>query len=218
MTPSSHTSPPQPAAATPTDRARRFFKWFLDPATHILMRLGVTPNAITVFGALVSLGVGIIAATGNLTLAGIVLLITGPLDGLDGALARRIGIHSKFGAFLDSTLDRYAEVFVLFGLLIYSGDRGLLLESRLVYITLAGSLLISYTRARAESLGIDCKVGLLTRMERYLLMSATLIVQQVTIGLIVLAVLTHVTAIQRIIYVWRVMRRQPPAAKEPPPR
>jgi len=170
------------------------------------MRLGVTPNLITILGALANAGVGVLAATGNLTLAGIVFVASGLLDGLDGALARRLGIAGRFGAFLDSALDRYSEAFVLFGLLIYAGDRGMVLEERLVYITLVGSLLISYTRARAEGLRVECRVGLLTRMERYLLMAAMLITGQVTIGLVILAVLTHFTAFQRILHVRRIMR------------
>ena len=212
--PPSQPSSPYLAPATVSDRARRFFRWFLDPAAGLLMRLGVTPNALTVFGALMSLAVGVLGATGNLMLAGLLLLGSGLLDGLDGALARRIGITSKFGAFLDSTLDRYAEAFVLLGILIYAGDRGLVLEVRLVYITLVGSLLISYTRARAEGLGIDCKVGLLTRMERFLIIVAMLILQQITIGLVILSILTHVTAVQRIVHVWRTMRRLEQVAKK----
>ena len=198
-------SKPQ-APATVTDRARRALAWLIDPAASALMRLGVTPNTITILGLLVNVLVGAILINGNLMLGGVVLLLSGLFDGLDGALARRIGITSKFGAFLDSTVDRYSEAFVLFGLLIYAGDHGMLLEQRLVFVTLVGSLLVSYTRSRAETLGVDCKVGLLTRIERFLIMSAMLIFQQLTLGLIVLAVLTHVTVLQRVTHVWRTLR------------
>jgi CDP-diacylglycerol--glycerol-3-phosphate 3-phosphatidyltransferase len=197
----------QATALTLTERARKVFQRILNPITGVLMRTPITPNALTVMGAIVNALIGFIVATGNLTLGGIVLLVSGLFDSLDGALARRIGVTSKFGAFLDSTLDRYSEAFVLLGLLVYAGDRGLVLEQRLVFVTLVGSLLISYTRARAEGLGIDCKVGLLTRMERFLILSSMLIVQQVTLGLIVLAVLTHITVIQRISHVRRSLRR-----------
>jgi CDP-diacylglycerol--glycerol-3-phosphate 3-phosphatidyltransferase len=192
---------------TITDRARRFFAGFLDPVTGVLARLGVTPNALTIFGALMNLAAGLIAASGHLTLAGIVWLAAGLFDSLDGALARRVGATGKFGAFLDSTLDRYSDAFILGGILIYAGDRSLLLETRLVFVTLVGALLISYTRARAQSLGIDCKVGLLSRLERFLIVAVMLIVQQVTVGLLALAILTHVTVIQRIIYVGSALRR-----------
>jgi len=193
--------------ATFTDRARRFFALVIEPATSMLLRAGVSPNAITVVGLLINAGVGVIIILGNLTAAGAVFLASGFFDGLDGALARRIGITSKFGAFLDSMFDRYSEAFVLFGLLVYTGDRGLLLEQRLVYFTLVGSLLVSYARARAEGLGIDCKVGLLTRLERYFITSAMLILGQVTIGLVILAILTNVTVFQRMLHVWRALHR-----------
>ena len=206
--------PTSSAPVTVTDRVRRSFRWFIDPITTILMKTGITPNTLTVMGALVNGGVGVLAATGNLTLAGIVLLVSGLFDALDGALARRIGITSKFGAFLDSTLDRYSEAFVLGGVLVYAQGRGLALEELLAYVTLAGALLISYTRARAEGLGIDCKVGLLTRMERFLILSGLLIVQQLTIGLLILAILTHVTVIQRVLHVGRTLRRIERAEKE----
>ncbi|HLF28147.1 MAG TPA: CDP-alcohol phosphatidyltransferase family protein [Anaerolineae bacterium] len=194
------------ARPTVTDRARRFFAWFINPMADALMHLGLTPNTLTCLGFLANVGVGLLAATGNLIVAGLVFFVSGLFDGLDGALARRIGVTSKFGAFLDSTLDRYSEAFVLFGVFIYSGDRGLVLEERLVYATLVGSLLISYTRARAEGLGLDCKIGLLTRFERFFLMAGMLILQQVTVGLLILSILTHLTAIQRIIHVWRATR------------
>jgi CDP-diacylglycerol--glycerol-3-phosphate 3-phosphatidyltransferase len=167
----------------------------------------VTPNMLTVFGALLQGLAGLIAASGQLTLAGLALFAFAPIDGLDGALARRLGVRSRFGAFLDSTLDRYADAAILFGLLIYTTDQQLILEQRLVFVTLVGALLISYTRARAEALGIECKIGLLSRVERYFILSATLILQQVTLGLIVLAVLTHVTVIQRVLHVYQAMQR-----------
>jgi CDP-diacylglycerol--glycerol-3-phosphate 3-phosphatidyltransferase len=192
---------------TLTDRARRFFARFITPIVDMLIRLGVTPNMVTAFGFAANVVVGVLAAAGYLTAAGIALPIFGAMDGLDGALARRLGKASKFGAFLDSTLDRYSEAVVLFGLLVYATQRGLQTEQLLVYITVVGSLMVSYTRARAEALGVDCKIGLLTRLERFVIMSAMLIFQQVTIGLLLLAVLTNLTAVQRMIYVLRMLRR-----------
>jgi CDP-diacylglycerol--glycerol-3-phosphate 3-phosphatidyltransferase len=204
---------PGTASLTFSDRARRFFGRLSEPATRLLARWGVTPNLLTVVGALANLGVGLLAASGNLALAGGLWLAAGLFDGLDGALARRTGTTSSFGAFLDSTLDRYSDAFVLTGLLWYTGDRGQLLESRLAAVALVGTLLISYTRARAESLSIACKVGLLTRLERFLLVAATLITQQVTIGLIALSILTHLTVLQRILHVRREARRLADVAK-----
>ncbi len=205
---------PGSAPVTVSDRARRFFVWFLDPATRALARLGVTPNALTVLGGVANLAVGLIAASGNLTLAGGVWLLSGLFDSLDGALARRTGSASKFGAFLDSTLDRYSDAFVLTGVMVYASDRGDVLDARLAVVALVGALLISYTRARAEGLGIDCRVGLLTRLERFLIVAAMLIIRQVTVGLIILSVLTHLTVVQRTIHVWRSLRRLERAPRE----
>ena len=203
-----------PTSLTFTDRARRGLQRVIDPIAGVLARTPVTPNALTLMGAGLNALVAWIAASGNLALAGIVLLLSGLFDSLDGALARRTGTTSKFGAFLDSTLDRYSEGMILFGMLVYASDRGMLLEQRLVYVTLVGSLLISYTRARAEGLGIDCKVGLLTRLERFLIMSAMLISGQVTLGLILLAILTHVTVLQRVLHVRNVARRSGRATQD----
>ena len=203
-----------PTSLTLTERARKGLQRVIDPIAGVLARTPVTPNALTLIGAGLNALVAWIAASGNLALAGIVLLLSGLFDSLDGALARRTGTTSKFGAFLDSTLDRYSEGLILFGLLVYASDRGLLLEQRLVYVTLVGSLLISYTRARAEGLGIDCKVGLLTRMERFLIMSAMLISGQITLGLILLAILTHVTVLQRVLHVRNVARRSGRATQD----
>ena len=207
--------PPTPGTTplTLSDRARRFFGWLSEPATRRLARWGVTPNLLTGVGALANLGVGLLAARGHLVLAGGLWLAGGLFDGLDGALARRTGTTSRFGAFLDSTLDRYSDAFVLTGLMWYAGDRGQLLEARLAVVALVGTLLSSYTRARAESQGIECKVGLLTRLERFLLVAATLITQQVTIGLIALSILTHLTVLQRILHVRREARRLADVAK-----
>ena len=205
------TSPPPPPPTTATDRARRALSRFIDPVTATLQRLGVTPNAVTVAGLFVAAGVGALAAVGSLLAAGLVFAFSAAFDGLDGSLARRIGITSKFGAFLDSTIDRYSEGLVLLGLLIYAHSRGLWPEEVLVMITLVGSFMISYTRSRAESLGVDCKVGLLTRMERYVLMTAMLLLSSfwapaLTLGLVLFAALTHFTVLQRVRHVRRTMR------------
>jgi CDP-diacylglycerol--glycerol-3-phosphate 3-phosphatidyltransferase len=205
--------PPHASPLTLSDRARRFFGRFSEPTTRLLARWGVTPNLLTLVGALANLGVGLLAASGNLVLAGGLWLAAGLFDGLDGALARRTGATSRFGAFLDSTLDRYSDAFVLTGLIWHTIDRGQSLEARLAAVALVGTLLISYTRARAESQGIECRVGLLTRLERFLLVAATLITQQVTIGLIALSILTHLTVLQRILHVRRMARRLDDAAK-----
>jgi CDP-diacylglycerol--glycerol-3-phosphate 3-phosphatidyltransferase len=175
----------------------------LQPIGRGLVKLHITANVLTFFGLLLAVGVGVTVMNGQLLLGGILMLLSGLMDALDGAVARQSGIQNRFGAFFDSTSDRYAEGFVLLGLSIYGwtlNDQRIVL---LAFVAFWGSLLISYTRARAEGLGIECKIGLFTRLERFMLISAMLIFNQVLIGLIVLAVLTHVTALQRSVHVWR---------------
>ena len=189
-----------------TDRLRPVVAIVLQPIARSLLRLGVTADTLTVFGVILSGGVGGLLADGQSVLGGVVVLLAGPLDAVDGTLARLSGVKSKFGAFLDSTSDRYAEGFVLGGLLIYGLRMHNDWVALLALLALWGSFMVSYTRSRAETLGVDCKVGLLTRMERFVLTCAMLILNQVLLGLALLAILTHLTALQRIVFVWRAMR------------
>jgi phosphatidylglycerophosphate synthase len=186
-----------------TEWARRAFKWILDPLSQFLARTGISPDLLTIMGFVLNVGVAYILSSGRFFWGGLAALGAGCFDALDGSLARRLGRVSSFGAFLDSTVDRYSESVVLLGLLIYYGRAGALVPVALVYVTMVGSLLVSYTRARAESLGIQCKEGLLTRVERVLVLIVFLVVNQMEIGLWVLAVLANVTALQRILVVWR---------------
>ena len=158
----------------------------LQPIGRWLIRLGISADAITIGGTL--------------------LILSAPLDALDGTVARLAGVTSKFGAFLDSTSDRYAEGFILIGLLIYGLTRRDDWIVVLSFVAMWGSFVVSYTRARAEGLGYECKVGLLTRFERFILIIVMLLTGWILPGLSVLAVLTHVTALQRILYVRGVMR------------
>lgn len=179
---------------------------------RFLGRLGLSPNAVSLLG-LVAYGIsGLILASGHPVMAGWLLAVFGPLDAVDGLLAREQANESRFGAFLDSTVDRYAEFFLFLGLLVYLlryTEAGLL-EAALVLAALAGSLLISYARARAEALGFSCKVGLLTRFERLVIFAVGLIFGWILPILGVLAVLTNVTALQRIYHVYRQARAMPP--------
>src|SRR5512135_621051 len=190
-----------------SERLRPAIAFILEPIARSLLKLHLTADAVTLAGLVLAVGVGVAAANGQLLLSGILMLLSGPMDALDGAVARLSGsTHNKFGAFFDSTCDRYAEGFVLLGLALYAGsvnDQRLVL---LAFVALWGSLLISYTRARAEGLGIECKVGLFTRMERFVLISLMLVLNQILVGLIILAVLTHITALQRIVFVYRATR------------
>jgi CDP-diacylglycerol--glycerol-3-phosphate 3-phosphatidyltransferase len=183
--------------------ARAWSARFIEPLARFLGSLGLTPNAVTVLGLFLTLAVAGVLASGRLVLAGVLLIVTLAFDAVDGTLARLTGQISRFGAFLDSTLDRWAEV-VLFTAIIWvflqaDNQLGVILAS----VALSMSLLVSYTRARAEGIGLQCKEGLLTRFERLGILIAGLIVGQVIWAVALIAVLAGVTAIQRIVVTWR---------------
>lgn len=197
--------PPQ----TFNDQLRRWVHPVLDPIVTILAGWGLSPNGLTIVGTLGHILSAWLLATGQITYAGFSLLVIAPLDVFDGALARKLALdQGGFGAFLDSTFDRFAEI-VLFGGFIYYyhqvGDVDLIL---LAYAAMGGSLMVSYTRARAEGLGFDCKVGLLGRFERYVLLIIFLILNLPVLCLIILVIFTYMTAGQRIIHVWRKARER----------
>lgn len=175
---------------------------------EILSRLGLTPNVVTAIGLILNLLVAIIIARGNLQLGGIMLLIASAFDMLDGAVARATGTVTPFGGFLDSTLDRYSEAVVYAGVLIYLlGTADYTAGALLVLTATAGSLLISYARARAEAAGYRASVGLLARPERVVVLAAGLLTGYLILALWVLAIGTHLTVWTRIAHVWRLSRR-----------
>ena len=171
---------------------------------RVVARTHLSPNAITVIGLLLNVVVATIIASGNLILGGVMLLLAGAFDVVDGAVARATNQVSKFGAFFDSTLDRYADAVIMGGVLIHltRTDAGTV-PILLVFISLVGSLMISYTRSRAEALGIRGDVGFAQRAERVIILSVALLISQPVYGLWVLAILTQFTVLQRIIHVWR---------------
>lgn len=173
---------------------------------RLLGRSGISPNALTVFGYLLHLPVMYALATGHMLLGGILLSIASLFDSLDGSVAREMGQVTTFGAFLDSVADRFSEGTVLLGLLLWYLQSEGKAEIILIYTAVFGSLMVSYTRARAEGVGIECKEGLLTRFERVILLVAGLILQQVRLALWVLAILTNCTALQRVYHVWHKTR------------
>lgn len=176
---------------------------FIDPIVTVIGRTGLTPNMLTLIGLLLNVGVAVVLARGGIALGGWLLLLAMSFDGLDGSLARLTGRQSSFGAFFDSTLDRYSEAVIYGGLLFYYMDQGARTEMLLVYAAIVGSIMVSYARARAEGLGLECKVGLATRLERVILIAAGLILQRVTLALWLVAILANLTAVQRIMHVWQ---------------
>ena len=172
----------------------------------VFARFGIHPNTLTIAGLLLSVVAGVFAAQGKLLAAGIFYLIGGSLDAIDGSLARAQGKVTRFGAILDSTLDRYGESALLAGLAFWLAQSDRLLELMLVFVTLVGSIMVSYARARAEGLGLELKIGLLTRVERFIIMLITLFTGRLLIGLAVMTALVNFTVLQRMIKIYRLTR------------
>jgi CDP-diacylglycerol--glycerol-3-phosphate 3-phosphatidyltransferase len=191
------------AAPALFDRFKPGFRRAGDRIASVLVRLGVSANAITLTSVAGNGVVAILLSQGSLLPAGIVLLLANSLDFLDGAVARASGRLSDFGAFLDSVCDRYAELLVFLGLVLWYGSQRDTLALGVTFVAMAGSLMVSYTRARAEGLGYAGEVGLLARPERIVLMAAGLLLAEWLLFpvLVGLAVLTHVTALQRVAHV-----------------
>ncbi len=199
--------------ATLTDFMRARFGRLTARLGHTLWKLGIHPDALTFVGLLV-VGVASLAlAKGHYFTAALILLAGTPLDALDGAVARAMGREGKFGAMWDSTLDRYADGFIFMGLAYHFSEMGDRTALVLAMTAMLGSLLVSYTRARAEGLEVDCKVGLLTRMERIVILLVMLLSGYVRLGLWVLAVGTHLTVAQRVWHVRNALRAHKGADK-----
>lgn len=196
----------------------------LERPVRQLARRGLSPNVLTITGLALNAVVGLVLALGWEFAGGFLVIFAGLFDMLDGALARMSGRTTRFGALLDSVVDRFSEAAILVGLLWFYLSSQRLTEVLLLFAVLLGSLMVSYVRARAEGLGIDCEVGLLARPERVLLLALGLIVSQMVIVLLLLAILTHATVIQRVWHVWRRTGRQEmqkssdnPPGEEPAP-
>ncbi|RME06845.1 MAG: CDP-alcohol phosphatidyltransferase family protein [Anaerolineae bacterium] len=191
-----------------TDWMRVTFKDVLDPIGAFLNRLGLMPNTLTLIGVLGNALGAFFLMRGQMLVGGVIILLMGPIDALDGTMARLRGEPSAFGAFVDSVSDRYSELVIYLGLLLYYLQRGDWLLAGLVYLAAAGSVLVSYVRARGEALGYEAKVGLLTRLERYIVLAPSLVFNIPHIGVGIIAVLANVTALQRIVYVRRQAHAQ----------
>jgi CDP-diacylglycerol--glycerol-3-phosphate 3-phosphatidyltransferase len=193
---------------TLTDLARKWFGGYLEPVAGLIGRTGVSPNLVTVMGVVLNLGVAWVLAQGYMRIGGVLVPLVALFDALDGTLARLTERRSRFGAFLDSTMDRFSEAIVYLGLLFFYTRLGAGREILLIYATIVGSLMVSYARARAEGLGLDCKVGLLTRLERIVILTVALILDQMSVALWVLAILTNFTAFQRMYHVWKATHEE----------
>jgi CDP-diacylglycerol---glycerol-3-phosphate 3-phosphatidyltransferase len=192
-----------------TDWFRKATKWFVEPIARFFIRLGISANALTIFGCLLNIGVAVVIATGRLQLGGFLLIAAAGLDNIDGSVARLTNKTTKFGAFLDSVLDRISESAIFLGLAWWYVGQGKPVEGFVAYVAIVGSLLVSYARARAEGIGVPCKVGLLTRVERTIIIIAGMILGLTPYALWILAVGTMATTIHRIVAVYLQIKDTP---------
>jgi len=178
-----------------------------------LSKLGLTPNGLTLMGFFFMCFIGGVLATGNFALGGVLIIVAGLFDALDGSLARLTNRVTRFGAFLDSTTDRFAEGAVYLGMMHAFLQRGITFVVYFIFLTLLGSLMVSYARARAEGIGIEMKEGMLTRFERIALLIIGLVLTAflgdapLVIALAFLAVFTNLTAVQRMWLVYQASRQ-----------
>lgn len=177
---------------------RGIVKTPLEAIARFLLKLGLTADHITLFGLAGQLGAAVLIAFGHFGWAGLLVLLLAPFDAVDGAMARQARVTSKFGAFLDSVTDRYAELALLGGLIYYWSQQGYTVGVMLGFVAAAGSVLVSYTRARAEGLGFSGKVGILSRVERAIVLIVGLLIGKPIYSVGIIAVLANITALQRI--------------------
>ncbi len=202
------TQPTEPQKMTFADKMRVWFRWYLNPIAGFFNRLGIRPNTVTLIGLTGTIGCAVLIAFGKMTWAGILLLIMGPVDAMDGALARLRNEASDWGAFVDAVTDRYSELFLFLGFMIYYLLQANVTGVILSYLAAAGSVLVSYIKARADASKLNANVGLLTRVERYIVLIPGLVFNLPLYVLIIIAVLANFTALQRIMRVRRDAYRQ----------
>ena len=195
---------------------RKLFAEPLNRLVPLLQATGVSPNGLTVIGFLLTAVSALLLAIGWFFTGGLLLIIAAIFDMLDGGLARATGQSTKFGAFFDSSIDRYSESVLLVALIYYYSSIGDgPLEPVLLAVTLVGSIMVSYTRARAEALDVECKVGILQRPERVILLIVGLLTGWMVVVLWLLAILTNVTVCQRIYDVYKKTIGQPLPSPDP---
>jgi CDP-diacylglycerol--glycerol-3-phosphate 3-phosphatidyltransferase len=195
-----------------------FRKWtgfITQPIAKRIAAIGITANMLTIIGLFLGIAAGVCIALGRLKLAGVLILIGGSFDMMDGAVARASNKNTPFGALLDSVVDRYSEGAIFLGLAIYFSMEGSMKERVYglipTFLGLISAFLVSYVRARAEGLQLDCKVGLMQRPERVLLLSAGVLFQNFSIvnisilivALWVLVIFSHITILQRVAFALR---------------
>ncbi|HEY1410103.1 MAG TPA: CDP-alcohol phosphatidyltransferase family protein [Promineifilum sp.] len=192
---------------TITDQLRARTRFIIDPIVNVLARYRLGPDFLTVLGLVTHIFFAYLIAVGEFRWAALAIALLSPLDALDGALARKIGRQQGgFGAFLDSTLDRLAEIIIYGGFIFYYYNQNDPAMLAIAYLAATGSLMVSYARSRAEALGYHAKLGLMSRVERYVILIIFLALNLPNIALPILAVFTYLTFFQRMWAVWRQSR------------
>jgi len=181
-----------------TDVLRLGFKWFLDPVAGFLNRTGLTPISVTLIGVAGNVLAAYFIVRGQISVGGLIVLIVWPIDALDGTMARLRGEASDWGAFVDSVSDRYSELIILGALLYHFAMIGQDVAEVVTFVAAAGSILVSYVKARAEAQSFSAKEGLLTRAERYFVLGPSLLFNIPVLGVWIIAILANFTALQRI--------------------
>ena len=181
--------------------------WVLGSIVNLLAALRVNPNILTLIGLVISIFAAVLFARGMFTWAGLVVLFAGIFDMVDGEVARRTGRVTKFGAFFDSSIDRYSDMVLFVGLVIWYAKIDRIFYAALVVISLIGSIMTSYTRARAESLIPACKAGFLERPERIVLLIIGALTNRLGAAMWVMAILSNWTVSQRIWYTWQETKK-----------
>ncbi len=183
----------------------------------------INPNTLTFIGVLINVAAAAILATGNFRVAGVVIVCAAVFDLVDGRVARTTGRVTRFGGFFDSVMDRYSDLFLLIGLLVYYASINRFFYIVLTAMAMVATVMISYSRARAENVIPKCKVGFMERPERIVLLIIGALFDRMAPVLWVIAVLGNLTVIHRMIYTWQETRRleaeeslQPAAAADPP--
>ena len=183
---------------TLTDLLRKKFNKILNSISTFFLKVGLSPNFVTLIGLMGNIIASLFLSEGKFITGGVIALFSGAFDAIDGTMARLSEEANKFGCLLDSLVDRYSEMILLLGILIYfasiNDDTGIIL----IYLALCGSFLVSYIRARAEGLGVEVKKGILTRVERLIILVISLLIKQPKIGVLIIALLGNFTALQRL--------------------
>jgi CDP-diacylglycerol--glycerol-3-phosphate 3-phosphatidyltransferase len=181
--------------------------WILGSIVNLLAALRVKPNILTLIGLFINVFAAILFAQGMFTWAGLVVLFAGIFDMVDGEVARRTGHVTRFGAFFDSVIDRYSDMILFLGLVVWYAKLDRIFYAGLVVLSLIGSIMTSYTRARAESLIPACKVGFLERPERIVLLIIGALTNRMGAAMWVMAILSNWTVSQRIWHTWQETKK-----------